>query len=68
MAQRLSPGPWLAGATLIASGAALWFFYPRNAPAPAAEPAPPPPALAVAPEPVPEVEHPIESTPPPPLG
>lgn len=60
MAQRFSPGPWLAGAALIASGAALWFFYPRHAPAPAAAPAPPPPALAVAPEPVPEVEHPIE--------
>jgi hypothetical protein len=60
VAQRLSPGPWLAGATLIASGAALWFFYPRNAPAPTAEPAAPPPTLAVAPEPAPEVEHPIE--------
>lgn len=59
MARRPLLGPWLAGATLVASGAALWFFHPRNAPAPAVEPAAPP-ALATAPEPAPEVTHPIE--------
>lgn len=60
MARRFSPGPWLAGATLVASGAALWFFYPRSATAPTPGPAAPPPALATAPEPAPGIRHPIE--------
>ncbi len=60
MARRFSPGPWLAGATLVASGAALWFFYPRGASAPDPGPATAPPAVATAPDPAPETRHPIE--------
>ncbi|TNJ35634.1 DUF3014 domain-containing protein [Arenimonas terrae] len=60
MARSVSYGPWLAGLVLAASGGALWFFYPRGAPAPAPATAAPPPALATAPEAVPEVRHPIE--------
>lgn len=61
MANRFHYGPWLAGAVLVASGAALWFYYPRSAPAPAT--ATPPPALATAPAEPPAVQHPIDQVP-----
>lgn len=60
MANRFQYGPWLAGAVLVASGAAVWFYYPRSAPQTTA---PPPPALATAPEAAPEVQHPIDQVP-----
>ena len=61
MAHRFQYGPWLAGAVLLASGAAVWFYYPRGS----QETAPPPPALATAPNPAPEpvIQHPIEQVP-----
>jgi hypothetical protein len=61
MANRFQYGPWLAGAVLVASGTALWFYYPRSAPAP--EPAPAPPSLATTPAAEPGVEHPIDQVP-----
>jgi hypothetical protein len=62
MANRIPYGPWLAGAVLVASGAAVWFYYPRTAPQ-AEVPAAPPP-LATAPvEEAPVVQHPIDQVP-----
>lgn len=61
MANRFNYGPWLAGAVLLASGAALWFYYPRSTSAPVT--APSPPALATAPAEAPEVQHPIDQVP-----
>lgn len=63
MANRFQYGPWLAGAVLIASGAAVWFYYPRTAPAPEPAPAPPPLATAPATGAEPEVRHPIDQVP-----
>lgn len=60
MANRFQYGPWLAGAVLLASGAALWFYYPRSAPTDAL---PAPPELATAPAEAPEVRHPIDQVP-----
>lgn len=61
MANRFPYGPVLAGAVLIASGAAVWVYYPRSAPQTVA---PPPPALVTAPEEAaPAVQHPIDQVP-----
>ena len=61
MANRFQYGPWLAGAVLVASGAAVWFYYPRTTPV--TEPAPAPPPLATAPAAEPAVQHPIDQVP-----
>lgn len=63
MANRFQYGPWLAGAVLVASGAAVWFYYPRTAPTAAPAPASAPAPLATAPEVEPAVQHPIDLVP-----
>lgn len=60
MSRRFHYGPWLAIAAVVAAGALLWKFYPRQAPADVVVPEPEPVAMV---EQAPPVQHPIDEVP-----